>query len=65
MPGISQGKFAANLQKIVSYRREESGLYREIAKPMALKTGERVLVIGTGTGLQLRAVHQIQPTTEL
>ena len=65
MPGLSGSKFAANLQKIVSYRREDSGLYGEIAELLELDAGERVLDIGTGTGLQLRAVQKTQPTAEL
>ena len=65
MAGFSESRFAAKLQRIVSNRREDSGLYREIAGHLALGDGERVLDIGTGTGLQLRAIHQLQPTAEL
>lgn len=60
-----QGKFSAWLQKLVSYRREASGLYREIAGRLPLEDGSRVLDVGTGTGLQLRAVHQRQPAAQL
>ena len=65
MPKFSENKFAAWLQKIVSYRRQESGLYREIAGRLPLDEPARVLDIGTGTGLQLRAVHDRQPSAAL
>lgn len=65
MTSFSEGKFAAWLQKIVSYRRQESGLYREIAGRLPLDTPGRALDIGTGTGLQLRAIHDRQPAAEL
>ena len=65
MSRFSESKFAAWLQKIVSFRRQESGLYREIAGNLPLEGPVRVLDIGTGTGLQLRAIHECQPAAEL
>jgi ubiquinone/menaquinone biosynthesis C-methylase UbiE len=62
---FSQSKFAAWLQKIISQRREESGLYAEIAGYLPLEGAKRVLDIGTGTGLQLRVIHQLHPAVEL
>ena len=56
MPKFLQTKFAAGLQQIVSFRREDAGLYREIAERLPLDEAERILDVGTGTGLQLRAI---------
>jgi len=65
MGRFSEGKFTARLQTIVSYRRQESGLYREIAGRLPLDGPIRVLDIGTGTGLQLRAIHNRSPGSKL
>jgi len=65
MPRFSQSKFAAWIQNIVSHRREESGLYTEIAGYLPLEGAERVLDIGTGTGLQLRVIHHLHPLIDL
>ena len=65
MSKFSQSKFAAWLQYIISRRREESGLYAEIAGYLPLDGAERVLDIGTGTGLQLQVIHQLHPAVEL
>lgn len=65
MARFSESKLAAWLQKIVSFRRQESGLYREIARRLPLEGPVRVLDIGTGTGLQLREIHDHQPEAEL
>ena len=65
MPRFSQSKFAARIQNIVSRRREESGLYSEIAGYLPLEGADRVLDIGTGTGLQLRVIHHLHPSIDL
>jgi ubiquinone/menaquinone biosynthesis C-methylase UbiE len=63
--GFSQSRFAARLQNVVSRRREESGLYREIAGRLPLADGGRLLDVGTGSGLQLRVVHDLAPAVAL
>jgi ubiquinone/menaquinone biosynthesis C-methylase UbiE len=52
---------AAKLQEKVSLRREAVGLYKEIAAQLPLRDGGRVLDVGTGTGLQLRAIQAREP----
>jgi ubiquinone/menaquinone biosynthesis C-methylase UbiE len=65
MAGFSESRLAAWLQNLVSNRREEAGLYREIAAQLPNLEGGRILDIGTGSGLQLRAFHERFPHTEL
>lgn len=65
MPRFSQSKTSAWIQAIVSRRREVSGLYAEIAANLPLDGAERVLDVGTGTGLQLRVIHQTNPSIAL
>ena len=65
MRKFSQSKFAAKLQEAVSIKREEAGLYNEIASHLPLGEGKRLLDIGTGTGMQLRVINNIQPGMEL
>jgi SAM-dependent methyltransferase len=63
--GFSESKLAAWLQVIVSRRREEAGLYHEIAGHLPLEGAHRLLDVGTGTGLQLNVIHQLAPDIEL
>jgi ubiquinone/menaquinone biosynthesis C-methylase UbiE len=65
MSVFSTSKFAAWLQEKVSNRRLESGLYAEIASRLPLEASGRVLDIGTGTGLQLKVIHELQPAIGL
>ncbi len=65
MASFSSSMFAAWLQKIVSRRREASGLYAEIASRLPLQGAERLLDIGTGTGLQLKVIDEFHPGIEL
>lgn len=65
MASFSESKFAAWLHKIVSYRRQEIGLYRKIASHLPFESPVRVLDEGTRTGLQLRAIHDRVPAAEL
>ena len=43
MPGVSQSRIAAKLQDIVARRREEVGLYKEIADELPLADAGRLL----------------------
>jgi ubiquinone/menaquinone biosynthesis C-methylase UbiE len=61
MASFSKSRFAAYLQDIVSKRREEVGLYSEIAEALQLPSTGRVLDVGTGSGLQLKVVNGIRP----
>lgn len=65
MPEFSQSKLAAKLQNAVSQRREESGLYSEIAEKIQLASAHRLLDVGTGSGLQLKVIHEMEPNLEL
>jgi len=50
---------------MVSKRREEAGLYREIAEQLPLTDTGRLLDVGTGSGLQLKVIHNMRPSLEL
>lgn len=65
MSSFSQSRLAARLQDMVSRRREEAGLYGEIAAQVPLPERGRVLDVGTGSGLQLRVIHRLRPHVEL
>ncbi len=65
MPNFSQSRLAAYLQNFVSQRREQVGLYSEIAKKLPLLDIERLLDVGTGSGLQLRVIQALRPDIEL
>lgn len=62
---FSQSRLAAILQDFVSSRREEVGLYTEIAEKLPLIGQQRILDVGTGSGLQLKVIHKMEPTIEL
>jgi SAM-dependent methyltransferase len=64
MAGFSQSRMAARLQNLVSYRRMEAGLYAEIAEQLPLAGCDRLLDVGTGSGLQLRAIRELWPGPE-
>jgi SAM-dependent methyltransferase len=63
--GFSQSRLAARLQDVVSRRREEAGLYGEIAEKLPPLDRGRLLDVGTGSGLQLRVIHALRPHVEL
>ena len=65
MSGFSQSRLAARLQDVVSRRREEAGLYTEIAQKLPPLDRGRLLDVGTGSGLQLRVIHHLRPNVEL
>lgn len=65
MPGFAQSRLAAKLQEIVSQRRKEAGLYGEIAEQLCLSDTGRLLDVGTGSGLQLKVIHELKPGVEL
>jgi ubiquinone/menaquinone biosynthesis C-methylase UbiE len=65
MPSFSQSRFAAKLQDAVSKRREEVGLYKEIAEQLPLRDTGRLLDVGTGSGLQLKVIRDMRSSLEL
>ena len=65
MPGFFQSRFVAYLWNIVSRRREEAGLYTEIAGKLPLSDTGRLLDVGTGSGLQLKVILDLRPEMEL
>ena len=65
MPSLSQSWIAARLQEFVSRRRDEAGLYEQIAAQLPLPDAGRLLDVGTGSGLQIRVIHEVKPDLEL
>ena len=65
MGGFSQSRFAAALQQFVSRRREEVGLYAEIVEQLPNIGRGRILDVGTGSGLQLKVIHELNPNIDL
>jgi len=65
MSSFSQSRLAAWLQNVVSRRREESGLYGEIEALLPPLDDGRLLDVGTGSGLQLKVIHEARPRLQL
>ena len=65
MPSFSQSRVAAKLQDGVAKRREQGGLYKEIAEELPLVDAGRLLDVGTGSALQLKVIHEMAPNVEL
>ena len=65
MTSFSRSRFAAVLQNYVSKRRYAEGLYTEIFKELPVLGTGRVLDVGTGSGLQLKVIHEHSPQLEL
>jgi ubiquinone/menaquinone biosynthesis C-methylase UbiE len=65
MISFSRSRLAAALQKLVSVRREESGLYDEITQKLSITEGGRLLDVGTGSGHMLKVIYEIYPELEL
>jgi ubiquinone/menaquinone biosynthesis C-methylase UbiE len=65
MTRFSQSRLAALMQHSVSKRREEVGLYAEIAEKLPPIEQGRVLDVGTGSGLQLKVINERSPYLEL
>ena len=65
MRRFAKSRMAARLQMMVSEQRLSSALFSEIASHLPLKDNVKVLDIGTGTGCQLEAIHDIHPSVQL
>jgi ubiquinone/menaquinone biosynthesis C-methylase UbiE len=65
MAKFSESQFAARLQNLISRLREESGMYLKIAKALPLRVNCRVLDVGTGSGFQLKVIHELDPNARL
>jgi hypothetical protein len=60
-----QSWIAAKLQDNVARRWEEAGLYKEIAEEFPLVDAQRLLDASTASGLQLNAIHEMEPNLAL
>ena len=65
MSAFSRSRIATAIQDVVGRRREEAGLYREIADQLQLPQAGRLLDVGTGTGWQLKVIHEMRPDMQL